>query len=378
MSTVQRVIERAIKNIDENTQNAFHVPGEIYNSEEVFQLERDNIFMKEWLCVGRVEEIPNAGDYIASRVLGEPFLVARNDKGEIHAFSNLCRHRGVEVASGRGNTSEFSCPYHAWLYDLDGKLVGAPYIKERKAELTDCALPAIRLETWKGWMFINFDTAATPLADDIEEFAGEFAFLDHESCQLANCHVIDLDCNWKFVVENLMDFYHVGTLHARTFGGRLKSEEFPVKLLKKGGFSVFFKAAPLQPDGQRLFPKMPALDGHGDDFACIGHMTPNINFSARADNLRFWVTWPITPSKSKLLSYTLFPKEDFADPEFSNKVDQYINYLDVIIDEDRGMVESLQNASASGRFAPGPMSNLEQTIHHVIRNYLDQLSGDRQ
>ena len=98
---------------------AQHVPGSIYTSPEVLALEKGKIFLRDWLCVGRVEEIANAGDFMTFRITGEPLVVTRNGKGDINAFSDVCRHRGVEVAQGSGNAKEFSCPYHVSLSRLD-------------------------------------------------------------------------------------------------------------------------------------------------------------------------------------------------------------------------------------------------------------------
>ncbi|MCE2482384.1 MAG: Rieske (2Fe-2S) protein [Alphaproteobacteria bacterium] len=116
---------------------ARHLPGYVYHSEEIFRLEKQKIFMKDWLAMARVEEFERAGDYRTFRVMGEPVIVCRDGEGAISAFANVCAHRGVEVASGEGNLEEFSCPYHGWLYDLQGKLIGAPYMKE--AASSPCA-----------------------------------------------------------------------------------------------------------------------------------------------------------------------------------------------------------------------------------------------
>jgi len=86
--------------------------------------------MRDWLALGRVDEIENPGDYMTFRVLDEPVIICRDNDGNINAFANVCAHRGVEVANGAGNLQEFSCLYHGWLYDLEGKLIGAPYMKE--------------------------------------------------------------------------------------------------------------------------------------------------------------------------------------------------------------------------------------------------------
>lgn len=120
----------AIENTLQPLGKARHAPGDIYGSDHMFELEKQKIFMKDWMCVARGEEIASAGDYMTFRMVGEPFVITRNEQGAIAAFANVCAHRGVEVASGEGNTKEFSCPYHGWLYDLNGRLVGAPYMKE--------------------------------------------------------------------------------------------------------------------------------------------------------------------------------------------------------------------------------------------------------
>lgn len=109
---------------------ASHVPGDIYSSPEVFAREKERIFLKDWLCVARAEEIAKPGDYMTLRIMGEPVLIVRDLDGVAHAFANLCTHRGVELAVGQGNVKSFQCPYHAWTYDLNGQLRGAPFMGE--------------------------------------------------------------------------------------------------------------------------------------------------------------------------------------------------------------------------------------------------------
>ena len=353
------------------------MPGAMYSAPEIYDVERDQIFMRNWLCVGREEELLNPGDYLASRVMGEPYLVVRNAQGRINAFSNSCRHRGVEVASGRGSVKQFSCPYHAWTYDLDGHLLGAPLMKASNIDLSACRLPSLAIEIWQGWIFINFDPNADDLTACIKEFIDEFGFLRADQCRLAHVFSTELDCNWKYVVENLMDVYHVGTIHARSFGKhyRTSAEDHTFKLLDKGGYSFHFKAAPLTSNGQSLFGPMPSLEDHSSDFACLGFIAPNISFVARWDSLRFWLTWPQGPHKSLLLGYTLFPESAFSDPEFENKVEQYASFVSEFVEEDREMMESLQNGSDAKLFYPGPMSKLEEPIHHVVQNYLENISN---
>ena len=372
-----QTIQSALANINPDLHGSRHMPGAMYSSFDVYAVEREQIYMRNWLCVGREEELASPGDYFTSRIMGEPYLVVRNAQGQINAFSNSCRHRGVEVASGRGSAKQFSCPYHAWTYDLDGHLLGAPLMKPTKTDLSGCRLPPLALEVWQGWIFINFAPSADDLTSSIIEFINEFGFLRADQCRLAHVFSTELDCNWKFVVENLMDVYHVGTVHAQSFGKRYRSsaEEHTFKLLGNGGYSFHFKAAPLTSDGQSLFGPMPSLVDYSSDFACLGFIAPNINFVARWDSMRFWVTWPQGPDKSLLLGYTLFPETAFGDSQFSSKVDQYARFLAEFVEEDRDMMESLQNGSDAKLFSPGPMSKLEEPIHHVMQNYLKAVAS---
>ena len=164
--------------------------------------EKEKIFKKDWLAVARVEEIENAGDYMTFDIVGEPIIVARNTQSELNAFYNVCVHRGTEVAAGAGNVAHFKCPYHAWTYDLSGQLVGAAYMDDIKDfELDACRLRAVRLEVWEGWVFINFDELAEPLAAFVAEFAEEFGVFQQSKMRLNRRLETTLNCNWKLVNE---------------------------------------------------------------------------------------------------------------------------------------------------------------------------------
>ena len=106
--------------------DAITMPPVIYTSEEFLDFERDTLFSHEWLCVGLASSIPEPGDFLTVRVNGEPVIVARGKDREIRAFSSICQHRGMQVVDQPGNCTTFTCPYHHWVYGLDGRLLGAP------------------------------------------------------------------------------------------------------------------------------------------------------------------------------------------------------------------------------------------------------------
>jgi len=372
LAAIKDEVQKTLSPLDE----ARHLPGEIYTSPEVLALEKERMFMKDWLCMARLEEIENPGDYITFRVLDEPVLIARAEDGEVNAFANVCRHRGVEVATGQGNVKEFSCPYHGWLYDLKGHLQGVPFMKNVKDfDFQNCRLKTLRTAVWAGFIFISFNPDVEDFEDYVKDFDNAFGMLKMEECRLADKLVADLDCNWKLVVENFMDIYHVQTIHTDTFGGAIKLEDFNFETKKRGFFSAFYDAAPMVIGQETLFGKMPWMDKYPESFACTGIMAPNLQMFARCDDVQPFVIWPLAPDKTRVIVYTLMPEKNFEDPEFDKKLKDYVDFMVQVVGEDEEMVRSLQNGVGSRSFEPGPMSYLETSIHHLIKYNLERTFG---
>ncbi len=353
---------------------ASHAPGWLYASPDVFRREVEQLFMKTWLLVGREEELSRPGDYLTLRVAGEPILVTRDADGSLHAFYNMCVHRGVEVAQGCGNTRTFKCPYHGWTYDLCGRLTGAGYMKDSKGfDRSELRMTPIRLDTWRRSIFVTFDPAAPPLAEHVAEWEQDFAHLRPDACRLGNRIELELACNWKFVPENLMDFYHVGVLHAGTFGARFAWEDRNVHLKPGGGIAIFYSAGPPTPGAEPLLGKMPWLEDEPTSFACTGFLPPNCTLFGRIDCVRLFVAWPDGPARSRTCIYHLFPEEFFARPGFQETLKVYRDYQLRVLEEDRSMLESMQAAMSSPAYRPGRMSTLEKPLHHYLNGYVERL-----
>jgi Rieske 2Fe-2S family protein len=363
---------------------AHHLPGEFYYSPEIFAQEIAQIFMKDWLCVGRVEQYAKPGDYRALRIAGEPLLVCRDRAGTLHAFSNVCRHRGVEVASGAGNREEFACPYHGWTYGLDGKLLGAPLSKTvdpTSFDFASCRLPTVKLDTWGGWIFVNFDPKSKSLADylaiDGARKLGEL--LRPEETVITDEYVFDIDCNWKYIPENVSDFYHVKVVHATSFGKYFPDNpEFIYE--SEGRFHAEYEAFTMAPDGVSLVGPMPWLKDRrpSPTFACAFYVQPTLNIFGRQDLLQPWVTHPLSPERSRITIWTQFPKQlldEMPPPAFEARNKVYADFIRLVAGEDGAMLRSLQNGVKSRAFRPGPMVALERPLHHFFNYYLDRMFG---
>ncbi len=368
----------ATSNIKAPLNQAFHLPGDYYSSAEVYALEKTKIFMQDWLCVGRVEEVENVGDYMAFHVLGEPVLVARDKNGNLNAFCNTCRHRGVEVAQGQGNAKEFSCPYHGWLYDLSGKLIGSPYMKQHTAfDPADCRLKPLGLDQWAGWIFVTFNPDPPPLAEFVAEYEKAFGLLRMQDCRLSSKFDLDLECNWKLVVENLQDVYHFQTLHVDSFGAHLSVDEnFDFDVKEKGGFSSFYTGAPDTPDGKTLVGKLPWLEDKPMNLAYSGYLAPNFHVFGRIDEIHPMVVWPLSPNRTKMVVYHLFAADHHRQPGFAEKAVVYRDFIARVLEEDRTMVASLQRAMKTKAFEPGPMSHMEVNLHNLINYTAHRIYGE--
>jgi len=376
MTDVARARAPAAHRVQTPLSRAAHLPGHIYNSPAIYALEKERIFMKDWLCVGRTEEIANPGDYMTFRIVDEPIVVTRNGAGAIGAFANVCAHRGVEVAAGQGNTKEFMCPYHGWLYDLDGRLVGAPYMKEAAGfDPARCRLKPLKSGVWQGWVFVNFDDGAMPLADYVADWERELGFLHMERCRLADKLVFDIQCNWKFAIENLVDIYHVKSVHATTFGAHVDPEKYEWSFWPRGCSTVFYPARPHTDTAEPLFAMNPTVADCGLTFGVTGFLAPNFHLYGRCENFRPCIEWPLGVDRVRLTYYNLFPAEFHTRPDFADGVARYRRYYSRAVEEDRGMMESLQRGMASRYFEPGRLSRFENAIHHQLKYYVGRM-GD--
>lgn len=361
----------------EPLSKAHHLPGFIYTDPDIFEREKRDIFQKDWLCVGRVEEVGNPGDYLTLSIMDEPLLIVRDSSGWLRAFYNVCRHRGVAVASRSGNVKAFSCPYHGWTYDLAGRLVHAPHMEEAVGfDRARCGLKPVKIDEWQGWMFVNLD----PDSDDLRTFLGtvaeRFGFVHAEDCRLANKWEFELPCNWKLGVENFQDVYHLRVLHADTFGEAVDVESYKPELLERGKFFAFHVGGCMTPTGETLFAGLPCWQGKPSTSACIAHIGPNIMIFCRYDSVFLWICWPVRVDLTRIIFYTTFHKDHFVRSDFREKADEYARFERIVAEEDRSMIAALQRGLGSRAYAAGHMSPYEHTIHHMINHYLERMFGE--
>ncbi len=224
----QTTIARGISLTEAAGLDTAPVSMEPYRSPEFFELERERLFRRSWLMMGRVEEIAKPGDYILREVevCGASVLVTRGKTGAVRAFHNVCSHRGNQIVLDEGgNASRFVCRYHNWTYGNDGSLIGVPdedafFALDKKA----CGLTPIATEVWEGWVFINLmPEPEVSLATFLGDFGDYLKGITYIAADAPLIFTAELDCNWKVVSDAFSESYHIPAIHQNTLGSTFAS-----------------------------------------------------------------------------------------------------------------------------------------------------------
>jgi phenylpropionate dioxygenase-like ring-hydroxylating dioxygenase large terminal subunit len=355
--------------------DAVTLPPAIYTSEEFLAFERQALFAKEWLCVGRASRIPETGDYFTATVNNEPIIITRAKDGSIHAFSAVCQHRGMQVADGEGNCTKFTCLYHLWSYDLTGRLLGAPAMERTKDfDKKDYPLPPMKVELWQGFVFVHFDLDAPPLAPTLAGYEPYLANyeLEHAVCP-GTFTLTDLPWNWKVMFENFNDGYHANKLH-HTIQDFCPSElaAFPVPFTDEsnvifrtngythmdGGFNATTKA--LMP----IFPQLTEEERWRSTFAL---MPPTLNFGTAPDQAFFFIITPKTANTIDVEIGYLFHPSALDHPMFDHLLQMSDAGVQVFVRQDQDATAKVQVGLQSRYAARGRYSWQEESHVHFNR-----------
>jgi choline monooxygenase len=355
------------------------LPPEVYTSQDWYNREVERIFLKSWLLATREEEIPNPGDYVRVDFFGEPIIVVRDRQRKIHALSASCRHRGAEVAKGKGNCRAFICPYHGWTYGLDGALLGAPSMEQAVGfDKKQCALPSVRTEMWGGFVFINFDPDAEPLMTSLADLPERFKAYRMDEMVVTRKWVNKINCNWKVWVENSREGYHVPIAHRgslnRFYPGS-KVEPFTAR----GKPGVYEINSGNNENGLYIprNPVFPMIEGLSDEDREKTHFMvfyPHLLLNLPPDRITFHQYFPEGPEWTTLITWCCFPKSTIAREDFERAVPDYYAPMDLFIAEDKEICEVQQRGLRGRLAAPGRYSpKHERTVYQFVRYLLDRM-----
>ncbi|MGB0500912.1 MAG: aromatic ring-hydroxylating oxygenase subunit alpha [Acidimicrobiales bacterium] len=359
------------------------LPIEAYSSAEVLDAELATVFARDWQCVARTADLGDVGDYVCADLPvpggGMRSIVVIRGEDSIRAFDNVCIHRGAQLLTGCGNESRITCPYHAWVYRHDGSLVGGPYM----AESTEAdgepfspdrhRLPEVRLEVWNGFVFVNLDPVAEPLGPrlaGLDEIVGRF---DMGSYVTMRDEIDVWSTNWKLLVENFMDAYHVFKVHKESFGADGDStgatEMYP-------GTLGWAHHRVVEADGPDLTADLDdRLDGEWRRTIVLAAVFPGLVIQLQPDWLWFLRITPVGTDRVRIAWQVAVAP---ATLEAADDPDDLVAGINALVDqvnsEDHPIVAGIRRSVDRPQFDRAPLSYLERNVYDFDRYLATRLS----
>ena len=330
--------------------DAWSMPREVYTDPSLLRLEQSWLFGQGWVCIGRVEEVPEPGDFMTFQLCNEPLVAVRGDDGVVRVMSNVCRHRGALIAEGAGNGSHLLCPYHHWSYSLDGRLARAPRMEPHATfEPDGCRLPQFATEEWMGFLFVSLAAAPPPLAPrlaGLQELIGNY-HMEQMKVRFTATEVWNV--NWKCFVENFMEGYHLTPLHHTTL-----HPVNPTRLCRhyEPGDAYFGYHAGFSPELPRSERGHPDLLPAEVDNCVMFSVPPGLVSGCAGDYSSFICVQPESVDRVRLKMGLLFFGEHWTDDAVQHAADLFQETNG----EDRKVLERLSTSLASPSFSPGPLA----------------------
>ena len=342
------------------------LPSWCYTSPAFHRREVERLFLPGWNCVGRAERWASPGDYAAFELVGVPVLVLRGRDGALRAFANTCRHRGSRLLDGEGKCRAIKCPYHGWVYDLDGRLVGAPDMEESLGfARDDYGLVPIRLETWDGFAFITLDANAPGLLDYLGDCPAIHAPYGLADMGCVRRREFEIACNWKLYPEVSMEYYHLKSAHPRSIAPSFHDPDPPDRVA--GQFATVFgltdgSVALMAGQGHKGFPVIETLAGRLRRGTRYSLIYPGSILCCTTDAMWFFESYPLGPERTKLAVSFCFPRKTIERRDFAQVVEGYYERWDRAIEEDNAVLERQQRGLASPLSRAGRLSHLEAVV----------------
>ena len=348
--------------------------GRYYTSPEIFKQERERILARRWVCVGREEHIPEAGSFFVADVAGESLIIIRDTTGALHAHFNVCRHRGSRVceqASGRFKGS-IVCPYHAWTYGLDGRLMAARNMRD-VPDFDESLYPlrSAHLVSWEGFIFVNLAERPEPFGVELAGLTGRFSRWNIAGLREARRMEYALSCNWKFVFQNYSECYHCPLVHPQldkvspADSGRNDLHEGPVlggymTLRHPGGSMTLTGATDRKP--------LPGLTAEDRDRVYYYVVFPSMLLSLHPDYVMAHYIRPVSIDRTEVTCVWLFDPHEIQRTNFDPS--DAIEFWDMTNRQDWHVCELSQQGVGSRMYTPGPYSHAEGLLHAFDTHYL--------
>ena len=353
------------------------LPGTAYTDELAWQEERERIWFGTWVCIGRSEELPAPGSFLVRDLAGESIFLCRNREGELRGFYNVCSHRGTKFLDddAKGTVQKvFKCPYHAWTFDTDGKLIGTPNVKEDEAfDRTQYPLFSFAAEEYAGFLFVNLSKERPePLLDQLRRGAESITSFERYKMQdlrIGARIVYEVEANWKIVVENYNECLHCPQVHPELVQvvplyrmGEIWDEDKP-----QAGNAMVEGATSFTQTGQSSLPKFPGLNDEDYGMYYGSFEFPNLMLNLHPDSVMYYIVLPHGPGSCTVISEFLFTPETIAADDFEPR--PTVDFWDLISRQDWDVCSRAQTGVGSRAYSTGVYPKQDRLLFFFNQQY---------
>lgn len=401
---LDEICQRICEVADLPLSRAGTIPPQAYTSQAFFDWEVDHILRKDWQCVGHVSQIPARGDFLNIDLLGEPLIVVHGKEGTVRVLSRVCPHRAMDImpdgfgydghgpaevrpgSPNCGHTRLFLCPYHAWTFELDGKLKACPEMHQAESFCReDVGLKAFNTSVWNGFIFVNLDGSAPPFYGGLEEIDADLAPYNLPEMKVAIAREWDCHFNWKVLVENFMESYHHLGIHSKTLQPMMPARDTWTEQERRRYVRAHLPYKPAvreqvlqrEADGtpRSGFPVLPALraDQKGEWGLFLLH--PDTLLATTEDRVIWYRIQPLGPDRINLLTTTLVAPEVLEQPNSEEVLAEQAEMLYAFHLEDMEVCTAVQRGLRSSSIHPGRLSHLEMPVWLFHRYLAARIRG---
>ena len=350
------------------------LPRRFYADPDFYARELERFYFKRWICAGRADQIPNAGDFFTRTLGDESVIVTRDASHQIHALFNVCRHRGTRLCEQiEGHFAErIQCPYHNWTYDLEGRLTAAPHMAADFCK-DDYPLHSAGCEIWDGHVFVQLSQQGRfghegperqgGLRAQLADLPARFAPWQMGDLRLGRRIVYDVKANWKLIVLNFNECLHCPNLHPalNKLHHYLGADNVPPTADYCGGAMGFRPGVEtMSMDGKRRRAYLPGLSEAQRQQVVYFAIYPNLLLSLHPDYVMTHTLWPRAHDRTEIVCEWHFHSDDIARADFG--ADDAVEFWDLTNREDWWIAEQSQAGISSRVYEPGPYSEREELL----------------
>ena len=366
-----------------------------YTAADFFALEQEKIFATAWVAVGCLQQVKNPGDILVTEVAGRSILVMRDKTGKLGAFYNVCRHRGSKLLEKSCNIKKLQCPYHAWVYGLDGQCLGTSMFRNEKivdtgpsnegeTDFSDTALfdkknyglLPLSVQTWGFLVFVNLSTKTTPLEEWLGDIPQKFQSHVLENWEIFGEKNYDVASNYKLIEENFMEYYHLPFVHPElTNVSRMEDHHRS----QGAGMYTGMLTTPVSRDVDSVWLNLPPAHGlNKEHLEAAYHICifPNVTITILPNHAFCMITDPICANQTRERTFLLTPPGTLDNESHTSMFLELVKFWDMVNTQDLGIVERVQQGLSNTAFKGGRMCpKFEEPLHRYQNWVADRMCG---